>query len=182
MLLTINRYSESVYQTWCRSSNCRTVIQPNLHCHPGWDHRIPNYWVVRSKQQPSTEQVQCHCGEYSDSEWLFVWQNTGILQSTYIPWRAVHLPTCLGSSVCCGQLRDFSAKCVGEINEHFLVGSQLNVFFSIQFLHQQSPSHPTTLVFSMLALPSPSPAPFNWTQQWTPLWWWPGCGGDQDHK
>ena len=47
------------------------------------------------------------------------------LQSTYIPWRAVHLPTCLGSSVCCGQLRDFSAKCVGEINEHFLVGSQL---------------------------------------------------------
>ena len=34
----------------------------------------------------------------------------------------------------------------------------------------------------MLALPSPSPAPFNWTQQWTPLWWWPGCGGDQGHR
>ena len=32
---------------------------------------------------------------------------------------------------------------------------------SSQFHSQLSPSHLTTLVFSMLALPSPSPAPFN---------------------
>ena len=48
--------------------------------------------------------------------------------------------------------------CVYEMN---VIPCTLNSAFSLQFLHQQSPSHPTALVFSMLALPSPSPAPFS---------------------
>ena len=36
-----------------------------------------------------------------------------------------------------------------------------NWLLCTQFHSQQSPSHPTALVFSMLALPSPSPAPFS---------------------
>ena len=45
----------------------------------------------------------------------------------------------------------------------------INFCSFLQFHSQQSPSHPTALVLPMLALPSPSPAPFSWTQQWTPL-------------
>ena len=33
--------------------------------------------------------------------------------------------------------------------------------FKLQFHSQRSPSHPTALVISILALPSPSPTPFN---------------------
>ena len=38
---------------------------------------------------------------------------------------------------------------------------KLILVFSLQFHSQRSPSHPIALVFSMLALPSPSPAPFS---------------------
>ena len=42
-----------------------------------------------------------------------------------------------------------------------LMCDEFLLLFFLQFLLQQSPSHPITLVFSMLAFPSPSPAPFS---------------------
>ena len=46
-------------------------------------------------------------------------------------------------------------------SQYLAVHVLIVVLLYSQFLSQLSPSHPITLVFCMLALPSPSPAPFS---------------------
>ena len=63
------------------------------------------------------------------------------------------------SMLICYQIR-FSLHVL--INMHSSAVNQCNLCtFSLQYLSQKSLSRQTALVFSMLALPSPSPAPFS---------------------
>ena len=88
-------YIGYLYQWWWWSLHCWTVLQLHLHCHTGEYNRSPDCWMVRSQQQPTTEQQWYHCGKIASKQ-LSLYHNPTLHYPTYIPWWRVQLPGYLG--------------------------------------------------------------------------------------